>query len=268
MQFTNDIMTLQMVLASSNYYKGAIDGVLNDKTFDAIDIIGNNRGGWPEEWHSIRKLIASAQVVLSAQGYFVGDVDGFAGPSTVEALHEFSSALVGTDSSVTRVVKTKYDRDDLPSQAECAEFYGTPGSEVQSQLVYIKPPYKMVLDWDLETAVSRIRVHEKCAEQLETALTEVGKKYSKKEIKDLGLNRFAGAYTHRKMRGGSSWSMHAYGCAIDIYAAPNALRMSCPQALFCGEEYKPFLDIMENNGWLPAIRLWGRDAMHFQMATM
>jgi len=82
------------------------------------------------------------------------------------------------------------------------------------------------------------------------------------------VDRFAGSYNPRKMRGGSQYSMHAYGCALDFYAAPNGLRMRCPDALFCGPQYKPFLDIMEKHGLLPAIRLWGADAMHFQMARL
>jgi hypothetical protein len=83
-----------------------------------------------------------------------------------------------------------------------------------------------------------------------------------------GIDRYAGAYTHRKMRGGSNWSMHAFGCAIDFYAEPNGLRTRCPQDLFCGSDYKDFLDIMEAHEWLPAIRLWGADAMHFQRARI
>ena len=59
-----------------------------------------------------------------------------------------------------------------------------------------------------------------------------------------------------------------YGCAIDWFAAPNGLRTRCPKALFCGPDYKDFLDIMEANEWLPAIRLWGADAMHFQRAKL
>jgi len=52
--------------------------------------------------------------------------------------------------------------------------------------------------------------------------------------------------------------MHPYRCAIDCFAEPNGLPMTCPQALFCGAPYKPFLDIMQDHEWLAAIRLWAR----------
>jgi len=111
-------------------------------------------------------------------------------------------------------------------------------------------------------------VHEAVADRLLGALLAVRAEYGPEGMRELGLDRYAGAYNKRRMRGGSKWSMHAYGCAIDFYAAPNGLRTRCPKALFCGDEYKPFLDIMQSFDWLPAIRLWGADAMHFQVARI
>lgn len=157
---------------------------------------------------------------------------------------------------------------NLPRQSECAVFYGKPGPEIEARLVMADLSFNLRLDWDLTKMVSRVRLHQKCAPAFVAAITEVRAAYGAKAFSDLGIDRFAGAYTHRKMRGGTKWSMHAYGCAVDFYAAPNGLRVRCPDALFCKPEYKRFLDIMESHGWLPAIRLWGADAMHFQMARL
>jgi D-alanyl-D-alanine carboxypeptidase len=157
---------------------------------------------------------------------------------------------------------------NLPRQSECAAFYGKPGPEIEAQLVMADLPFNLRLDWDLTKTVSRVRLHRKCASAFVAAMTDVHEAYGAKSCSDLGIDRFAGAYNHRKMRGGSTWSMHAYGCAADFYAAPNGLRVRCPDALFCRPEYTRFLDIMERHGWLPAIRLWGADAMHFQMARL
>lgn len=159
-------------------------------------------------------------------------------------------------------------RDSLPRQADCPTFYGKPGPEIEAQLVMAVLPFDLRLDWDLTQRTRRVRLHRKCAPHFVAAMTAVQAFYSGGRMRDLGIDRFAGGYAHRTMRGGSSWSMHAYGCAVDFYAGPNGLKVRCPDALFCKPDYKPFLDIMERHGWLPALRLWGADAMHFQMARL
>lgn len=156
----------------------------------------------------------------------------------------------------------------LPRQAECATFYGQPGPGIEAQLIMAVLPFDLRLDWDLGTKVRKVRLHRKCAPAFTAAMTAVHAQYGPVKMRDLGIDRFAGGYNHRQMRGGTSWSMHAYGCAVDFYAGPNGLKVRCPDALFCKPEYKPFLDIMEAHGWLPAVRLWGADAMHFQMARL
>jgi hypothetical protein len=154
----------------------------------------------------------------------------------------------------------------LPRQSECDTFYGRPGPEIESRLAYALLPFDLRLDWDLSTRIKRVRLHQKCTAPFVAAMVAVRAHYGPAQFSQLGIDRFAGGYNHRRMRGGSAWSMHAYGCAVDFYAGPNGLKTRCPQALFCGADYKPFLDIMQAHGWLPAIRLWGADAMHFQMA--
>jgi hypothetical protein len=160
------------------------------------------------------------------------------------------------------------DPKTLPRQRDVEQFYGKPGLAIESQLMFVDLKYPLRLDWSLGQSVRRLRLHKKCAETAATALAEVFDHYGQAKARELGLDRYAGGYNHRKMRGGNSWSMHAYGCAMDFHAGPNGLKVKCPDALFCGPDYKDFLDIMERNGWLPAIRLWGADAMHFQAARL
>lgn len=159
------------------------------------------------------------------------------------------------------------DRASLPRQGEVESFYGIPGPAIEAQLVLAVLPFDLRLDWDLGQRVRKVRLHRLCAPAFTKAMIAVKAHYGPR-MRDLGIDRFAGGYAHRVMRGGTSWSMHAYGCAVDFYAGPNGLKVRCPDALFCKPDYAPFLDIMEAHGWLPAIRLWGADAMHFQMARL
>ncbi|WP_420415934.1 M15 family peptidase [Marinovum algicola] len=259
---------VQMLLADAGYYKGAIDGIAGAATMAAVEITERNAGAASSGWSRGRRLIAAGQRVLNAQGFEAGAVDGFAGHNTNEALVAWLSSRAGVNTTVDREpIRTDWP-DDIPRQRDVAAYYGRPGDEVRSQLVFIDLPFPLRIDWNLGQAVRRIRVHAKAADQLKASLIQVHDHYGLDRMQALGIDRFAGSYNHRRMRGGSSWSMHAYGCAVDFYAAPNALRMRCPQALFCGAEYRNFLDIMEANQWLPAVRLWGADAMHFQRATL
>lgn len=262
---------IQMLLASAGYYKGAIDSDLGPLSRAAAQTIERNAGrkliGWP--WP--RRMIAAAQAVLDAQGHEPGLIDGYWGHNTQEALTSWLSAQAGTVATVVREpIITAPSPASIPRQADMASFYGTPGptGTVEKRLAFAEAPLPMRLDWDLDTRVTRLRVHEMCAQPLTKALAEVVRHYGEFQWRRLGLDRFAGGYNPRKMRGSTSWSTHAYGCAVDFYAAPNALRTRCPQALFCGPEYQPFLDIMQAHNWLPAVRLWGADAMHFQMARL
>ncbi len=137
-----------------------------------------------------------------------------------------------------------------------------------NRLTRVELPFKLRIDWNMRQSTNKITVHRDCAASLEAALIAVRAHYGDDEMARLGINRYAGAYNKRLIRGGTAWSMHAYGCAIDFYSKPNGLRTRCPEALFCGAEYQDFLDIMQDHEWLPAIRLWGADAMHFQRARI
>jgi len=263
---TNDVQTL---LAELRYYSGAIDGIDGPKTLAGVEITERNADASSSGWSRRRRLVAAGQRVLNGMGFDAGAVDGWDGHNTAEALIAYLSHRAGTPSQVDRAPMTeKVWPEDIPRQGDCAAYYGTPGADVQRQLTQIGLSFPLRIDWNLDQTVTRISVHQRAAPQLQAALEAVHEHYGLARMQALGIDRFAGCYNHRRMRGGSSWSMHAYGCAIDFYAGPNALRMRCPEALFCGPEYQDFLDIMEAHQWLNGGRLWGSDFMHFQRATL
>lgn len=272
------VSDIQRILAATGYYKGGIDGDLGGLTEKAIEVIErtqkaqypkSNRWGWK------RRAIASAQATLNAWGFEAGSVDGLYGHNTAEAYRAWDYKKAhGKKEVVSRPTLKDYTpatRNSIPRQRDVESFYGTAGKTsgtIRKRLKTIKLPFQFRIDYNLRQKTNKVTVHEKVADSLEAALIEVYEYYGEKEWRRLGIDRYAGAYNPRKMRGGSRWSMHAYACAIDFFAAPNGLRARCPKAKFCGSEYKPFLDIMEKHGWLPAIRLWGADAMHFQAARL
>lgn len=258
---------VQALLAQAGLYGGGIDGIDGPKTRAGVKAALDGIGG---DWSAKRREIGAGQTILNRLGFEAGSVDGYAGHNTNEALAAWKyDRAHGKREEVDRTPKGYGGgASSIPHQRDVGTYYGQPGDQIKSRLVRVELPFKLRIDFNLRQSTSRITVHERCAQQLENALISVQKEYGMERMNALGIDRYAGAYNHRKMRGGSKWSMHAYGCAIDFYAVPNGLRMQCPQALFCKPEYKAFLDIMEDHGWLPAIRLWGKDAMHFQMARL
>ncbi len=262
----------QLVWAAAGFYTGGIDGVLGPQSQAAIKAIRAKHGDkytFAQTRSKTRERVASVQACLNALGYEAGAVDGYEGHNTRNALDGLIYFLANGKQEVVEraTIARPASGPKLPYQRDVRDFYGDPAN-MNGNLVIIELPFKLRIDWNLRQTTNKIRVHKKCAESLKAALIEVHAHYGADKMRALGIDRYAGAYNKRKMRGGSKWSMHAYGCAIDFYARPNGLRTRCPQALFCGPEYKPFLDIMEKHGWLPAIRLWGADAMHFQAARL
>lgn len=265
---------VQMLMAATGHYTGGIDGLIGPISMAAVGKIETEFKAKytfdPSGSTQKRRLVAAAQACLGKLGHDPGAIDGWEGNNTSEALNAYLFKQVnGRDEVIARdPLPAAPSNGAIPRQSEVGQVYGTPGPDIENKLVMIRLPFTLRIDWNLRQSTNKIRAHRLAAPQLEKALIEVHNHYGPQRKKDLGIDRYAGAYVHRRMRGSSSWSMHAYGCAIDFFAGPNGLRTRCPQALFCKPEYQPFLDIMEANEWLPALRLWGADGMHFQRARL
>ncbi len=265
---------LQMLMAATGHYTGGIDGQIGPKSRAAMAAIeAENRASYtfdPTGSTDSRRQTAVAQACLAKLGHDPGDIDGWWGNNTEEALNAFLFKTThGKDEEIDRTpLPNPVGGGAIPHQNDVGTVYGQPGDQIKARLVTIDLAFPLRLDWNLRAKVSRVTLHRDCAPKFRDALVAVRDHYGLDRMSELGIDRYAGGYNHRKMRGGSKWSMHAYGCAVDFFAGPNGLRTRCPEALFCGAQYKPFLDIMEAHEWLPAIRLWGADAMHFQRARL
>lgn len=274
-----DAKSIQRLLAASGYYKGGIDGVLGDKSYAAIrNVLSRHEKlctSDPSKWSKKRQAIGAAQIILKFAGYEPGAIDGYAGVNTEEALrawdyfrlHQKKEVIDRTP--IPSYKPTANATTNWPKQKDCPKFYGQPGtSALTSQLRSYTLPLAMRIDWNLSQKTTKVQLHEKCGDSAMRVMEQVVRHYGEAQWRKLGLDRNAGTYNSRKMRGGTSWSMHAYGCAWDFYAAPNGLRVPAPQALFSGEAYKPFFDIWESEGWTSLGRAINRDWMHVQAAYL
>lgn len=92
-------------------------------------------------------------------------------------------------------------------------------------------------------------------------LTAIGKSFGTRQDIMEEAEDYVGVYNFRLKRGGSSYSLHAYGAAIDLDADDNMFRDSWPM-----QADMP-LEIMEcfaRESWIAAGMFWGYDPMHFQ----
>lgn len=259
---------IQRVLAVAGFYRGAIDGILGDQSAKAIDAVLDGHDNWSIQ----RRGVAAVQVILNSMQINAGAVDGLAGNLTQGAMLEWEHRQVrSTPFELDRTpIRPSTGKENIgfPLQRNCAAYYGRPGPEIVAQLATFEPPYDMVIDYEQGQRVKTITLHKKCIKSAEQAYKLVLAEYGFYRIKELGLDRFAGSYVPRKMRGGTSWSMHAYGCAIDTFAGKNGLTTRAPQALFSHVEYKKWFDIWESVGWVSLGREIGRDWMHVQAAKL
>lgn len=167
--------------------------------------------------------------------------DGFWGPKSIAACQAHLFRLMRQTNPWPR-----------PTAAALAEFFGDPGDE--SNLANL-PVDGLGVEYD-GNPVRTIR----CNKHVAASLGRILAKIAASEHAHL-LQKYAGCFNFRKKRGGSSYSLHAYGAAIDLAPDTNGMRDSWP----CGSTMP--LDVMEifaAEGWKSGGAWWGYDAMHFE----
>jgi len=165
--------------------------------------------------------------------------DGFWGPKSIAACQVYLRSLMPS--------LNPWPHTD---QRSLTAFFGEAGDE--SRLVNLPAPALMTYEG---VKVKTIRCNSRVAESLERVLVKVSK------IEGFRPIVYDGCYNFRRMRGGTSPSLHARGAAIDLLADTNGNLVSWPVAATM-----PFsvMEAFSCEGWLSAGAFWGRDAMHFQ----
>jgi hypothetical protein len=149
--------------------------------------------------------------------------------------------------------------------AQAIAKYGQP-NEAGTYLKTINLPYPMRIAWDLDTKVTRMRCHKLVADAFLNVFKELLAVYGYERIVELGIDLYGGCFNYRKMRGGSSWSKHAFGIAIDLDPARNTLKETSRTARFARPEYAPMIEIFYKHGFISLGKEQNRDFMHFEIA--
>jgi len=151
----------------------------------------------------------------------------------------------------------------LYNDTEMVEKYGKP-NQSGTYLVSASIPFPLIIAWDKTQKVSRIRCHILEVEAVKDIFQNIFDEYGIEKINALGINLFGGCFNYRQMRGGTSWSRHSWGTAIDLDPNRNQLHETKKTARFARPEYKTMIDIFEDHGWGSLGRLKNYDWMHFE----
>ena len=140
--------------------------------------------------------------------------------------------------------------------------FGAAGSPQASQGLVVLP-FPMPLAWNLSERINRFRCNRVLEDVMTWVYAEAARHYGEAEFRRLRLDRWAGCFAPRRVRGGSSWSIHAYGAAVDVDSERNGLHTATANSPLAGPEYAPWWRIVEATGALSFGKRHGRDWMHW-----
>ena len=265
------LKALQRVLTDAGLYGGAIDGLIGDLTRGGVDALIDRRAGAaagdPSTWPDSRRRIACLQLGCLDAGLDVGPIDGLLGPRTDAAVE-----LLLEQQATGRPPRLWRDEQPIdlnphawPSEADLEARFGRPG---EVPLVRVRCPWRLKLAWDRTQTLDSFFCHADVAQSMASVLERVHAHYGDAEIRRLGLDLFGGCYNPRKKRGGSSWSTHAWGIAVDWDPRRNRLSWGRERAHLARADYLHWWRFWEEDGWLSLGRTRNFDWMHVQAAKL
>lgn len=263
-----------------------VDGIPGKATMAAVEAVlklatNSDTSGWPDA----RMRLAVEQFIYREAGIEVGEIDGLIGEQTRYARSVWDARQTGDQAKIAAVeqwrdkepavtpkppppVKIKFKipvaGGEWPRQSAMTSVFGNVGTN-QATMTF---PYPMRIAWEPSQFARTASCHKLCKEAFEGIMKDTLDAYGLAEIKRLRLDMYGGLLNVRKMRGGSAWSMHAWGTAIDIDPERNQLKWGRAQASLDDAPYTKFWEIVESYGGVSLGRLRNYDWMHFQFARL
>jgi len=242
-----------------------VDGIWGPNTEKAIGSILQI----PNEWSATRKAVGYVQFICVYYGVDSGTLDGYWGQRTqyaFESVQEFietgkQPAPWREDGNSTGRSTGKFPKQN---QSSLVKYYGKVGTNQTK----INLPYPMKIAWNTAQTVRRITCHEKVGDGIVRVLDRVLDHYGDAQIKKLRLDFFGGCLNVRKMRGGSRWSTHSWGIALDFNPTENQLKWKSGRASFSKPIYEKWWDLWEEEGFVSLGRARDFDWMHVQAAEI
>jgi len=259
---------IKIVQDSLNRHYGhnlKVDGDAGKKTMAALMQVS----AIPTHWEQTRKLVGYIQHVCALEDIDAGPVDGYWGPQTDYGFEILKAAMANGR-------KPDPWRDDegigatpqpntwpVQTQSELERYYGPVGTNQTSVVV----PYPLKIAWNTDKIITKFSCHESVADSIVRVMERVADHYDD-QISTLGLDLWGGCLNVRKMRGGSKWSTHSWGIAIDWDSARNPLRANHTRANFAKPVYDVWWKLWEEEGWVSLGRARDYDWMHVQAAKV
>lgn len=269
-----DTAALQAALNARGYKPVlVVDGIAGRATMAAVDaVLAGDRAvssSW-EDWPDARRLIALEQIIYRDAGIDVGAIDGLVGEQTRYARSVALARANGNTSVETwrdaegKAPKPAPAAAAWPKESGVAAFFGPVGSGQ----TLLDLPFPMRLAWAPEQVINRFSCHAKVRDPLRRIFTATLDTYTYERLRQLRLDLFGGCLNVRKKRGGSSYSMHSWGIAVDLDPDRNQLTWGRDRASLDDPAYDAFWGIVEAEGAVSLGRARDYDWMHFQFARL
>lgn len=255
------IKRIQTFLNDTYHYALSIDGIAGKQTLSAISAIAEIPLDWPHD----RMLVGCIQYMCFLKKIECGAIDGFWGAQTDYAYDVLiRNTQPWRDDEGIGAIPVENAVWPIQTQSQLISFYGKVG-EHQTR---IKSPYPLRIAWNTTQVIHSFYCHEKVALSIDGILAKVLNHYGQDDIAQLGLDLWGGCLNVRKMRGGTNWSTHAWGIAIDWDPEHNQLRWGKDKARFAKPVYDYWWKCWEDEGWVSLGRTRNYDWMHIQAAKV
>ena len=155
-------------------------------------------------------------------------------------------------------------KKEWPLQRDCTSFYG----KIGTNQVVCQVPFPLIIPWEPKTKIKQYSCHKLVKDSMERIWNRTFEHYGYDKILELRINYFGGCLNVRPVRGGTTWSMHSWGIAVDIDPDRNALKTTWKDSQMSKPEYKKFVEFWYDEGFINLGKERNFDSMHFQAARI